>query len=410
MVSTDNNIIDLKDVNPEVIFDGLKELNEYFLLDHTKQLWELLLARNFENAVGISQIVLDRTWEHLNTGYWKDVNIQWRYTYSFASLVKSYTLHKLRDCKGAIVACDMGLLMGAPIFDNILSKMASKLLKEENSNSNNRDTNEEPPSKKTKQCEEGACVVEPKPLSIEHKIQEKFKINKIEPPPLITFQKDYMFPEVPVVVKNSFNHWPAMKQNRWTVNYLKSVAGSRTVPVEIGDKYTSENWTQKLLTVNEFIDKFIVEHNSSGYLAQHQLFEQIPELRDDIMVPDYCCLSQEESNDEVLVHAWFGPEGTVSPLHHDPYHNLLSQVIGSKYIRLYDRKYSEFVYPNQEGMLDNTSQVDVEDVDETRFPNFLQAPYFECILKEGEMLYIPPKWWHFVKSLSTSFSVSFWWK
>uniref|UniRef100_A0A2P2L7T1 Transcription factor n=2 Tax=Rhizophora mucronata TaxID=61149 RepID=A0A2P2L7T1_RHIMU len=33
----------------------------------------------------------------------------------------------------------------------------------------------------------------------------------------------------------------------------------------------------------------------------------------------------------------------------------------------------------------------------------------DCILEEGEMLYIPPRWWHYVRSLTTSFSVSFWW-
>ena len=32
------------------------------------------------------------------------------------------------------------------------------------------------------------------------------------------------------------------------------------------------------------------------------------------------------------------------------------------------------------------------------------------VLQPGEMLYIPPRWWHYVKSLSVSFSVSFWWK
>jgi len=60
-------------------------------------------------------------------------------------------------------------------------------------------------------------------------------------------------------------------------------------------------------------------------------------------------------------------------------------------------------------MLDNTSQVNVEDIDCERFPEFSKAPYFECILNEGEMLYIPEKWWHYVRSLSVSFSVSFWW-
>lgn len=415
MASTEADIIELNDVEPKFILDGLEELHEYFLLERTKQLWEYLLAGRFERAVEVSQIVIDRTWEHLNTGYWKDVDIHWRYVYSFASLIKSYSLYKLDTPQAAIVACDMGLLMGAPIFSNILSKMASKLQQAENKQCH--DITKQPVAKKQKYCDRKAVGSPNKKnyanpnstLSIEDKIQDNFKIKNIEPPSLITFQTEHMLAEIPVVIRNSFNHWPAMKENRWTVDYLKSVAGSRTVPVEIGDKYTSENWTQKLLTVKEFIDRFVVAANSSGYLAQHQLFEQIPELRKDIMIPDYCYLSPEE-NDEVLIHAWFGPKGTVSPLHHDPYHNLLSQVVGSKYIRLYNRIYSDVVYPNQDSMLDNTSRVDLENVDESEFPKFSDVPYLECILNEGEMLYIPPKWWHFVKSLSTSFSVSFWWK
>jgi [protein]-arginine 3-hydroxylase / protease len=130
------------------------------------------------------------------------------------------------------------------------------------------------------------------------------------------------------------------------------------------------------------------------------------------MTPDYCTLQRDgvadEEDDDITVNAWFGPQNTVSPLHFDPKDNLLCQAVGSKYLRLYAPSESDKLYP-VEGLLSNTSQVDVEHADPLKFPLVQAAPYTECVLHAGEMLFIPPRYWHFVRSLSTSFSVSFWW-
>jgi lysine-specific demethylase 8 len=40
---------------------------------------------------------------------------------------------------------------------------------------------------------------------------------------------------------------------------------------------------------------------------------------------------------------------------------------------------------------------------------FKKVEYLDCILGEGDVLYIPMGWWHYVRGLSVSFSVSFWW-
>lgn len=89
--------------------------------------------------------------------------------------------------------------------------------------------------------------------------------------------------------------------------------------------------------------------------------------------------------------------------------HVVFQVVGEKRILLYHPDESGKLYPHEGSLLNNTAQVDPEEPDYKMFPKYENAFAWECHLKQGEMLYIPPKWWHHVRSLSTSFSVSFWW-
>ena len=41
------------------------------------------------------------------------------------------------------------------------------------------------------------------------------------------------------------------------MSYLKRVAGLRTVPVELGSRYTDHEWSQKLMTISDFIDHHV---------------------------------------------------------------------------------------------------------------------------------------------------------
>jgi lysine-specific demethylase 8 len=85
------------------------------------------------------------------------------------------------------------------------------------------------------------------------------------------------------------------------------------------------------------------------------------------------------------------------------------QVVGYKYVRLFSPDDTARLYPHDSGVHTNTSRVDVECVDEREFPGFNSVPCWDVVLHPGDMLFMPAGWWHFVKSLSVSFSVSFWW-
>jgi len=191
-----------------------------------------------------------------------------------------------------------------------------------------------------------------------------------------------------------------------------------------GEHYLSLDFDEQLVRLSDFVDQLERAEEGGGrraYLAQHALFDQVPQLRDDIAVPDYCSLSLEEEDEaegggevavagELRINAWLGPKGTVSPLHYDRYHNLLAQVVGSKYVRLYSPLHSDRLYPHPPGLHEVSSRIlDPDQADEAAFPLFGGTPFIDLVLREGETLYIPPRWWHFVEARETSFSVSFWW-
>ena len=250
------------------------------------------------------------------------------------------------------------------------------------------------------------------------------------------FEQPGVNKDTPYVLLDIAKHWEAS----WTwheppVWMTLTVEGRRLVPVEIGRSYTDEGFSQKIMPFREFMENYLLHPRPDriGYVAQHDIFSHMPELGSMVETPPICrtqmpasrfrlpqSILQKPRLAEPIRKIWIGPAGTVSPLHHDPYHNLLCQVMGKKYIRLYSPDESSKLYPKSTelGMdMSNTSNVPAERLEMRRieiddgdeFPLFDKAKYVDVILEQGHALYIPIGWWHYVRSLTISISVSFWW-
>jgi lysine-specific demethylase 8 len=230
------------------------------------------------------------------------------------------------------------------------------------------------------------------------------------------FHQKYRLTSTPVIIKGIASAWPAA--TKWKdPRYFSEHFGKSSVPIEVGGHYLASNWTQKMVSFKDFIEKYITLENKSnldestglpkkiGYLAQHKLFAQFPALMEDFQQPPHCSVNGDELSS---IHGWIGPKATVSPLHKDPYHNLLAQVVGYKYVRLFHPSSSASLYPYSDPLFRNTSQLSIQHPDYDKFPLAKDLDYRECLLKPGEILYIPQGYWHFVKSASYSCSVSFW--
>lgn len=90
------------------------------------------------------------------------------------------------------------------------------------------------------------------------------------------------------------------------------------------------------------------------------------------------------------------------------------QVVGRKTVWIAPPSVSDFMYASGEDIR-NTSRVDVFAEDTAHvakeWPEFAtrvvpQAMSF--LLEPGDMLFLPPGWWHAMRSEELSFSVSFW--
>ena len=94
---------------------------------------DLFLGGQRRECLQTCEVLLDYSWEKLNTGPWQDVDKDWRRVYAFGCLLKAVCLCEppgdATSVAAALKACDMGLLMGAAILGDILLKVAAVLQK-----------------------------------------------------------------------------------------------------------------------------------------------------------------------------------------------------------------------------------------------------------------------------------------
>jgi hypothetical protein len=221
------------------------------------------------------------------------------------------------------------------------------------------------------------------------------------------FLDHYYAANTPVILTDVCDRWPA--RQRWTPAYLTDVLGHEEVEVMANrdadplyelnadeHKYRMpfDDYVAQVLKTEWGNDLYLVANNNllkAGAAAP--LWEDL-ELDERYLRPD------DEHRSAFL---WFGPAGTVTPLHHDTSNILFNQVDGWKQFTLISALEIHKVYNN----VAVYSDVDPRAPDLDRYPRFADAHPLRFNVGPGETLFIPAGWWHHVESLETSISVSF---
>jgi hypothetical protein len=224
------------------------------------------------------------------------------------------------------------------------------------------------------------------------------------------FLERYYAVNRPVILTGEMADWPALA--RWTPEYLKTAVGAR--PIE----YQGERSLDRSFEINKDahrreapFDVFIDQITRPGagndaYLTAYNSernTQALAELHSDLGYLDKF-LDREAAVPHGMM--WIGPAGTVTSLHHDLTNNFIAQIVGRKRVRL---------APAAEvGKLYNSRHVfseipDLEDpaIDLALHPRLADLRFYDVLLQPGEILFVPLAWWHQVKSLDFSVTITF---
>ena len=204
-----------------------------------------------------AEIALDFTWRKLNSNHWKNVELIWREAYATAALFKALSLLREGQVKGALIEIDKGILLGAPLFDDILKRFASTLTKEvqemqqtpdkqaggtseandfllkgdsdlgqtntckskvvfRNYSTYCKSSSHEMiiPSVRTHphSCAEGSSSVDPATVPL---IDMTRRVAVVNCPSLEEFHHNHMMSSTSVVISGAMDHWPACTTRKW---------------------------------------------------------------------------------------------------------------------------------------------------------------------------------------------------
>ena len=214
------------------------------------------------------------------------------------------------------------------------------------------------------------------------------------------FLNEYLRPSLPVVLTDMTEDWPAL--NKWTFDFFKTQYGDIKVPVYSGN-YSKPGpgymASDKEMKFSEFLEA-TESGNSDLRLFLFDMFDPAPELRDDFQFPTVM-----RGFIKRFPFMFFGGAGSEVTMHYDIdcANVFLTQFVGHKHIILFPPEESDKIYHHPFTV---KSLIQPESPDYEKFPALQNVNGYETILKHGETLFMPTRYWHYMHYLDFSFGLA----
>lgn len=217
------------------------------------------------------------------------------------------------------------------------------------------------------------------------------------------FREKYFLKQKPVIIKHLSRSWPAYE--KWNPAYLKEKVGDRIVPLYDNSKVDPSkpiNSAVAQMPFSEYMD-LISREPTELRIFFFNIFKHAPQLLDDIVLPKHLMGGFLES----IPAMFFGGSDSVTFLHYDIdlAHIFHTHFGGRKHVILFENKWKRRLYciPNATYALED---YDVLNPDVKKFPALDGVEGVQAFLEHGDTLFMPAGYWHWMKYLDGSFSIS----
>jgi len=217
------------------------------------------------------------------------------------------------------------------------------------------------------------------------------------------FRKKYLLPRKPVVIRNMAKNWPAYQ--KWTMEYMKETVGDVEVPLYDSSKADPSapiNASAAKMKFGDYID-LIQKEPTDLRIFLFDPIKSAPKLLEDYLAPKELMGGFLDK----YPNMFFGGKGSVTFLHYDidMAHIFHTHFNGRKHVLLFDNKWKDRLYkiPYATYALED---YDISNPDFEKFPALDGVEGIECFLEHGDTLFMPTGFWHWMKYLDGSFSIS----
>lgn len=216
------------------------------------------------------------------------------------------------------------------------------------------------------------------------------------------FEQEYYFQNRPLFVERAYEpgsfQWPFDRIRNELGHAIVEVSRERSKELGVSDHAGNQNESIRLA---DFVDEIRRCESRDVYLTAQNLAIQgeLGKVLHNFKPLDG--ILREPLPGEASL--FMGPKGAFSPLHFDGGNVVIVQLLGTKRVILIRPEEFRYLYVDREKSL---SMVDVAVPDYNKFPLYRFAHPVEVIVPPGSALFVPVGWFHYVESLSPSFSAS----